>query len=367
MKRDFQVRCLTLLFVLTAAQGWCIVPAFAQPSSVAPNDVWQMQESGCKASLRGICAVSEDVCWASGAEGTVLRTTDGGKTWNKVGPDAAEAMDFRDIHAWDADNAIIMSAGELDRLYRTEDGGKTWQLVFEHEQPDAFLDGIVFAANGIDGWLMGDPLENKLTIANTTDGGRTWTLIDSQITPAMNDDIGGFAASGTNLTLVNDGELLIGLGGRGSPDGMAQVVRSGDQGKTWTVEITPMPANESSGIFSIQAFGKNNEHAVAVGGDYLKPDSPDGTCMISRDGAKSWQLLTENGPSGYRSIVVAAATPTGLLLIAAGPNGTDISSDNGQNWSRTSDGGFHTMSFVPGTQTGWAAGADGRIAKWIGR
>ena len=37
-----------------------------------------MQDSGTTAGLRGIDSVDGTVAWASGTEGTVLRTTDGG-------------------------------------------------------------------------------------------------------------------------------------------------------------------------------------------------------------------------------------------------------------------------------------------------
>ena len=131
------------------------------------RDCWSQQTSNSTASLRGICAVSDSVCWASGSQGTVLLTVNGGETWTAVGPGNSAEMDFRDVHAWDDSTAVIMAAGDPDQVFRTEDGGKTWTSVFEHSDKNAFLDGIAFDKDGVNGWMMGDPLDGHLTLAKT--------------------------------------------------------------------------------------------------------------------------------------------------------------------------------------------------------
>ncbi len=73
---------------------------------------WVMQSSGTTAGLRGIHAVGGGVAWASGTDGTVLRTEDSGYMWQSCAmPPGAEKLDFRGIWAWDANTAIVMSAG----------------------------------------------------------------------------------------------------------------------------------------------------------------------------------------------------------------------------------------------------------------
>jgi len=62
---------------------------------------WQTQDSHSTASLRGIHAVSDAVGWASGTDGTILRTEDGGKDWQRCAtPSGAEKLDFRGVWAW---------------------------------------------------------------------------------------------------------------------------------------------------------------------------------------------------------------------------------------------------------------------------
>src|SRR6185503_21270082 len=88
---------------------------------------WTMQNSGVNVRLRGVSAVSERVAWASGAGSTVLRTVDGGTTWQKSTV-TSDTLDFRDIDAVDAQTAYALSigSGAASRIYKTTDAGKTW-------------------------------------------------------------------------------------------------------------------------------------------------------------------------------------------------------------------------------------------------
>jgi photosystem II stability/assembly factor-like uncharacterized protein len=82
------------------------------------------QTSGVQASLRGLAAINSRTAWASGTNGTVLLTTDGA-TWQRRAVPGAEALDFRDIAAFNSRRAILLAAGpgEKSRLYRTRDAG----------------------------------------------------------------------------------------------------------------------------------------------------------------------------------------------------------------------------------------------------
>src|SRR5689334_22487936 len=92
-----------------------VMPALAQ--------TWVLQTSGTTASLRGLSAVDSKVAWASGTGGTSLRTTDGA-TWRAATVPGAESLDFRDVEAFDARSAYLLSSGPGDksRVYKTADG-----------------------------------------------------------------------------------------------------------------------------------------------------------------------------------------------------------------------------------------------------
>src|SRR4030095_9294440 len=106
---------------------------------------WTIQTSGVTARLRGVSAVSDQVAWASGADSTVLRTTNGGATWQKIKVNT-DRGDFRDIDAVDARTAYVLSIGNgpASRIYKTTDAGATWTLQFMNEDPKAFYDAMSF-------------------------------------------------------------------------------------------------------------------------------------------------------------------------------------------------------------------------------
>lgn len=322
---------------------------------------WESQQSGTKIRFRGVSAVSATVAWASGEKGTFARTTDGGQTWQTgVVPEAAE-LDFRDVDAFDANTAYLLSIGEGEksRIYKTTDGGSRWTLQFKSTRPTAFFDAMAFWDRD-HGIAMSDPVEGRFLIITTSDGGATWRETPGAgMPPALNGE-GGFAASGTCITVRGKHNVWFGTGGTAG----ARVFRSTDRGRTWKVANTPVASGtKSAGIFSI-AF-RDAKHGVVVGGDYTKEGESKNNAAITKDGGRTWTTINTSQPNGYRSLVayVPGAPASTLLLVAVGPSGSDYSTDDGGSWRSMSAEGFHTASFASGA--GWAAGEDGRIAKYI--
>src|SRR4029453_14275544 len=161
--------------------------------------VWTDQPSGVTARLRGVSAVSDRVAWASGSAGSVLRTGDGGKTWQPMNIPGADKLDFRDIDAVGDQIAYVLSIGSGDssRIYKTIDGGRTWTLQFTNTDPKAFFDAMAFwdADRGI---AFSDSIDGRLVILRTDTGGRVWTRVPTEGLPPALDNEGAFAASGTN-------------------------------------------------------------------------------------------------------------------------------------------------------------------------
>ncbi|MGH9711459.1 MAG: WD40/YVTN/BNR-like repeat-containing protein, partial [Candidatus Acidiferrales bacterium] len=97
------------------------------------SPLWSVQTSGIDTNLRGVSVKHKGsggkqhyFVWASGSNGVILRSTDDGKTWKQLTVAGGGDLDFRDIEAFDADVAYVMSSGDGDksRIYKTTDGGK---------------------------------------------------------------------------------------------------------------------------------------------------------------------------------------------------------------------------------------------------
>ena len=326
----------------------CTLIVFAAPR-------WTMQTSGVNVRLRGVSAVSESVAWASGAGATVLRTVDGGTTWQKLHV-TDDSLDFRDVDAVDAQTAYILSIGNGpdSRIYKTTDAGKTWQLQFKNDNPKAFLDAMTFwdANHGI---VFGDSVDLKFYILTTADGGHTWSRVPTDGLPPAQGNEGAFAASGTNIAVIGKSHAWIGTGAATR----SRVLHTSDGGRTWQVADTPLASGPSAGIFSI-AF-RDQKHGVVAGGDYKKEQEAVDNLAVTSDGGVTWKLV--KGLSGFRSVV--AYVPGTKTLIALGPSGGDYSTDDGQTWTPITGPGFDTFSFVPSKQIGWGAGDKGKIGRLV--
>jgi len=316
---------------------------------------WALQSSGVTARLRGVSAVNEQVAFASGSGSTVLRTIDGGGTWQKLTV-TSETLDFRDIDAIDERTVYVLSigTGTASRIYKTTDGGNSWTLQFQNENPKAFLDAMSFWDEQ-HGLVFGDSIDGKFDILLTENGGKLWSRIEPSRLPTALANEGAFAASGTNIAVFGKTYAWIGTGAAGK----ARVLRTSDRGRTWQISDTPLAAGPSTGIFSI-AF-REEKNGVIVGGDYTKEGEAQNNLAFTSDGGATWSLGT--GLHGFRSVVAYVPGEKGPALISIGPSGADYSIDNGRTWKAIDGPGFDTFSFVPGKRIGWAAGAKGSLAK----
>ena len=314
---------------------------------------WQLGETGSTARFRGLAPVSAEIAWAAGSAGTVLRTTDGGRTWASVGPPEAAALQFRDIEAFDARNAVALTIGNGtdSRIYATRDAGKTWTETFRNDDPVAFYDCLTFSGRR-HGLALSDPVGGKFRILATSDGGRSWTVRPSTGMPDALPGEFAFAASGT--CLVSSGRhAWFATGG----DAVSRVFASRDGGRTWSVSTSPIPAGPSAGIYGL-AF-RDPRRGLAVGGDYnAETAAPDGSA-VTRDGGRRW-AVSRKVPGEYRSGV--AWTGRGNTALTVGPTGSDVSYDGGRTWRRFDTGSFDAVACAP-DRSCWASGATGRIAK----
>lgn len=313
---------------------------------------WRMQTSGTTASLRGLSVVDAQTVWASGSRGTILRTVNGGNTWQSAAPANADSLDFRSIHGRSA--LVAHAAATAGRIYRTTDGGVTWSLRFQAADTSVFLDAIDFWDDR-HGVALGDPMQGRFLLLVTRDGGETWTEAPMDSRPITVDGEAAFAASGSSLIVDGMRGVWIGSGGKA-----AHLFRSADRGTTWTtIDVPIRQGGATEGIFSVALAGKS---LMIVGGNYTQNDSARANAALYVPGRKAWTPIA-SVPRGFRSGV--AAGRGGKMLIAVGPGGSDTSDDGGITWRPFDSTGFHAIR-ASANSVFFATGSEGRIGVYHG-
>ncbi len=327
---------------------------FASLLSQAQQPVIEILTSGTKTSLRGLSVVNDNVLWVSGSGGMVGRSTNGGKNFKWVTVKGFEKTEFRDIHAFDANTAIIMGVAEPAYILKTIDGGDTWKIVYENKTKGMFLDAMDFSDNQ-QGIVIGDPIEGRIFLAKTRDSGNSWQEIGDD--PAMARPDSGeafFASSGSNVRLFENGEFLLVSGGRRSRLFTGNSVQ----------DLPILQGRESTGANSLDIFDngvadKPGQRMVVVGGDFTADSSIEKNCFYTLNGGKTW-LSPVTAPHGYRSCVEFLSKK---VVLACGLNGVDYSDDAGKNWKWISKEGFHVCRIARIGTTVYLAGGKGRVAK----
>lgn len=309
--------------------------------------------TGKKTSLRGLSVVNDNILWVSGSNGTVGKSTNGGKDWKWFQVKAFEKADFRDIEAFDATTAVIISVGDPAYILRTTDGGENWKVVYENKTKGMFLDALEFW-NSESGIVIGDPIGGRLFIARTFDGGHSWQAIPEAYRPLTENGEALFAASGSAITALDRDEAVFVTGGKASH------VYIRDK----KIKLPILQGKESTGAFSVAVWDHNKRNGgkklIVVGGDYAADSLSLNNCAYSNDRGQTW-TLAKQAPHGYKSCVDYI---TEKELIACGASGVDLSEDGGETWQQISKEGYHVCRRAKDGKVVYLAG-NGRVAKLV--
>lgn len=295
-------------------------------------------------SFRGLSVVNNRLFWLSGTRGTVGRSTDGGKHIQWLPVKGYENRDFRDIEAFDAVTALVMAIDSPGLILRTHDGGASWQEVYRDDHSGVFLDAMSFY-KGRRGMAVGDPIDGGFYLAGSEDAGRSWQRVYPPVPPPDSGEA-CFASSGTNIVRLKKEQFALVSGGASS-----RVWNGTNMQKLELVQ-----GGSSTGANSLAVRGKR---WIVVGGDFTRDTVARAHIVVSNDRGHTW-FAPAQPTTGYRSCITAINK---RKWIACGTSGVDISTDGGNTWKNIGLTGYHVVQRARRGKAVYLAGGNGRIAK----
>ena len=287
----------------------------------------------------------------------VYKSTDAGKTWTHVGLTGTYTIGRIRIHPTNPDIVYIAAPGHEwtyspDRgVYKTTDGGKTWQkilyinekigaidLVMDPKKPDVLIASMCHRIR----LRWSDPVpEPEDGLFKTTDGGKTWKpansgLPDTKFTGRIGLDlclnkpniIYAYVDNHTPVRMPKEGELDSYLRQRTYPDiAGAEVYRSDDQGENWKKMSPSDPTMERFGGTYGWVFGQirvdpSNDNTIYLMGVGLAK---------STDGGKSFARVSYEGlHSDHHGIWIDPNDSNYVINVNDG--GANVSYDGGKAW-----------------------------------
>ena len=299
----------------------------------------------------GISMVDSDIIWAVGykAHGgfvgpshmpIVLKTVNGGETWEVYEVEEASSRISWDIEAFDENTALITSQtlgnGSTRGVLKTIDGGLTWEYKMDDDAGGVYI-GFFDDRHGV--------IVNRHIIATTEDGGDTWEKVYHNNIPNYANDEFTILTSGRNSFQTLENHAWFGTS-------KGRVFRTSDRGKSWKASRT---THTDSAIIASIAFRDT------LSGIALSINPPYSQFSITKDGGKSWQELVSTPDLLLYTLEYVPGTRG--VLIATGEDYTTkkyftaISSNFGKSWEILDHGmEFGAIQFIS-PEVGWSTWA----------
>ncbi len=355
------------VYFADANTGWAIGYYGFVAKTTNGGDLWFSQSFSSINSntMYGVAGNGDQVIYVVGNNNSVLKSTNGGGSWQSLTVNFGATIDLRDVYVQPGTNGMeVLIAGENNRIAKSTDGGISWLIHNPGGTEDLW--GIDLNSNGI-GLAAG----TSGIIHRSTDGGDTW----SQVTSPTDETLYSISFADANVAYAN--------GRRGT------VLKSTDAGITWvrlgymftetTLEDVSF-ANSSVGYvvgtsFAAKTTDGGNTFSILNTGfsDKLYEVSAVNENLVFASGKLGAVIRSTNGGTDWQALSTGLATNVDLLAIdflnentgyAAGTDGIVIkTTDGGATWLNkniSSTSLLWDMDFVSET-TGWIVGTGEKI------
>jgi len=267
----------------------------------------------------------------------IYKSTDGGDSWTNMGLKESERIAKILIDPKDGNTVYACVPGKLwsdsdDRgVYKTTDGGKTWNKILKGANAStgcsmmsmSSRDSKTIFAGTWDfrrkGWTFRSGGENATAPSGsglfvTTDGGATWTDLDEKSAKGLPPKPWGRIAVSTAPSNPNVVYALI-----ESPN--SALYRSADAGKTWE-------RRDASQMMVWRPFYFAN--LIVDPKDENKVYKPDGGLILSTDGGKSFSGISGGAHGDFHDVWIDPENTN--HVITGDDGGMWYSFDSGNTW-----------------------------------
>jgi photosystem II stability/assembly factor-like uncharacterized protein len=305
---------------------------------VVPTGTWTEQTSPITTGLNSVSAVDDNVCWASGASGKVLRTTNKGVNWTNVSGNIVTSNPLYSIFAWDANTAICCtspSTGGSVTIYKTSNGGTNWITGYTLTASLAFGDNV-YMSSATNAYYIGDPQGGSWHLLQSTNGGdnwSTWTNLTTTNTSGTYNNAAWF--QGTQIWFESVGQ--------------SQMLYSSNMGVNWVTQTLTL-SEIAATCFVSPTVGM-------AGGSGTSP----GLLKTTNSGT-NWSAITSPYTTSVAGIVGAGTT----WWIAQQGTSISKSTNDGANWT-TDYTGTGTIIHMTKSRSGatiWAVKSTGAITRF---
>lgn len=330
-----------------------LLVSFSKLSAQQPPIKVDSIQTNTKALIIGLDVWDKNHIWASGTNGNILQSTNGGHSWEAYVYEAVDTLQFRAIKALSATEALVMSSGEGNASQILKFSNKEgWQLLYEMPFEKGFLDAIEILPNG-KAIAYGDAIDSNYFILLSDTSLMNWTRVTNTPNAAIGE--GGFASSGTNIAVGEKGEVWIGTGAAGQ----ANVLYSKNYGTNWTKIETPMIVGEAAGITAIR---QQKDFLFITGGDLAVSDQYTNNLYTTSTNGERWEALTQPRTKGAFYGAATQKINESIAIIICGPKGADIKLSEDSEWKNLSENDLWTVEFIS-NNTALIAGRGGYMIR----
>lgn len=203
-----------------------------------PGQGWIYQDSKSPRHLESVFALDPETCWAVGAGGAILKTSDGGSNWSAQASGVSGSL-----FCVSAASRQVAWAGGEGCLLKTGDGGASWGAQLAHANyvvlaVSAVNENVCWAAGGYADYSGGG------FVIRTVDGGKNWA--------------GVYFDGGRVLRCVSAFDAATAWVAGASGAGGGVILRTNDGGANWSVKETKSP------LYDFAALDRNTAWTIGV-------------------------------------------------------------------------------------------------------